>query len=289
MSPSDVLNSGGGKVQSDPARHRRRMIAPAVAATLIGGCTGGGEAPSARAESRESTAVAQTHVNGAVLDSALQRSSRSRSRAANGAAANGGASALAGASPSNGDAISATDAGRPATLPGGSPAASTSPRDTASSTAVAPTPDELSALAASLVVPVAGVTPAELHGSFHAPRGGGSRQHNALDIPAPRGTPVISATAGRVLRLFNSKAGGLMVYAADPTERFILMYGHLDRYAEGLKDGMRLQRGQTIGYVGTTGNAPVNVPHLHFAISRTNNVDRWWAGTPIDPAPLFKR
>jgi murein DD-endopeptidase MepM/ murein hydrolase activator NlpD len=138
-------------------------------------------------------------------------------------------------------------------------------------------------------VPVAGVTPAELHGSFHAPRGGGARQHNALDIPAPRGTPVISATPGRVLRLFNSKAGGLMVYAADATERFILMYGHLDQYAEGLKDGMRLERGQTIGYVGTTGNAPPNVPHLHFAIARTNNVSRWWNGTPIDPAPLFKR
>lgn len=154
---------------------------------------------------------------------------------------------------------------------------------------VAPTPDELSALAASLVVPVAGVTPAELRGSFLDPRGGGTRQHNALDIPAPRGTPVIAATPGRVLRLFSSKAGGLMVYAADATERFILMYGHLDRYADGIKDGMPLERGQTIGYVGTTGNAPPNVPHLHFAISRTNNVSRWWNGTPIDPAPLFKR
>ncbi|MDQ3948866.1 MAG: M23 family metallopeptidase [Gemmatimonadota bacterium] len=154
---------------------------------------------------------------------------------------------------------------------------------------MAPTPDELSALAASLVVPVAGVTPAELRGSFHAPRGGGTRQHNALDIPAPRGTPVISATPGRVLRLFNSKAGGLMIYAADATERFILMYGHLDRYADGIKDGMRLERGQTIGYVGTTGNAPPSLPHLHFAIARTNNVSRWWNGTPIDPTPLFKR
>jgi murein DD-endopeptidase MepM/ murein hydrolase activator NlpD len=153
---------------------------------------------------------------------------------------------------------------------------------------VAPTPDELSALAASLVVPVAGVMPSELRGSFRAPRGGG-RVHNAIDIPAPRGTPVISAAAGRVLKLFSSKAGGLMVYAADPTERFILMYGHLDRYADGIKDGMQLQRGQTIGYVGTTGNAPPNVPHLHFVIARTTNVKRWWDGTPIDPAPLLKK
>jgi murein DD-endopeptidase MepM/ murein hydrolase activator NlpD len=139
------------------------------------------------------------------------------------------------------------------------------------------------------VVPVAGVMPSELHSDFHTPRGGGARQHNALDIPAPRGTPVISATSGRVLRLFNSKAGGLMIYAADASERFILMYGHLDRYAAGIHDGMRVERGQTIGYVGTTGNAPPNVPHLHFAIARTNNVNRWWNGTPIDPAPLFKR
>jgi murein DD-endopeptidase MepM/ murein hydrolase activator NlpD len=138
-------------------------------------------------------------------------------------------------------------------------------------------------------VPVAGVTPAELQGSFTAARGGGTRQHNALDIPAPRGTPVISATPGRVLRLYNSKAGGIMVYAADATERFILMYGHLDRYAEGLKEGMSLSRGQTIGYVGTTGNAPPNVPHLHFAIARTSDVKRWWAGTPVDPTPLLKR
>jgi peptidoglycan LD-endopeptidase LytH len=140
-----------------------------------------------------------------------------------------------------------------------------------------------------LVVPVAGVTPAELRGSFDAPRAGGSRRHRAVDIPAPRGTPVISAVPGRLLRLFRSEAGGLMIYATDPTERFILMYGHLDRYADGLENGMRLERGKTIGYVGTTGNAPANVPHLHFAIARTNNVARWWSGTPIDPAPLFKR
>jgi murein DD-endopeptidase MepM/ murein hydrolase activator NlpD len=144
-------------------------------------------------------------------------------------------------------------------------------------------------LAASLIVPVAGITPAELHSSFNDPRGGGTRTHHALDIPAPRGTPVISAAGGRVLRLYTSKLGGIMVYAADPSERFILMYGHLQGYAPGLRQGVRLQRGQTIGYVGTTGNAPPNLPHLHFAIARTNDVSRWWQGTPIDPAPLLKR
>lgn len=201
----------------------------------------------------------------------------------------GASSASVGASASNGsppepvevDVPRAVDSTPVISIPNPTP-------NSASSTGVAPTPDELSALAASLVVPVVGVTPSELRGSFHAPRSGG-RQHNAIDIPAPRGTPVISATNGRVLKLFSSKAGGLMVYAADATSRFILMYGHLDRYADGIKDGMELQRGQTIGYVGTTGNAPPNVPHLHFAIARTTNVKRWWNGTPIDPEPLLKR
>jgi murein DD-endopeptidase MepM/ murein hydrolase activator NlpD len=217
-----------------------------------------------------------------VLDSASRPAwlpAAASTAASNGSASNGSAS---NGSARVGAAVRPVDTARAIVTPNPTP-------NTAGPAGVAPTPDELSALAASLVVPVAGVMPTELHSDFHAPRGGGARRHNALDIPAPRGTPVISATPGRVLRLFNSNAGGLMVYAADATERFILMYGHLDRYAEGMRDGMRLERGQTIGYVGTTGNAPPNVPHLHFAIARTNDLSRWWNGEPIDPAPLFKR
>jgi murein DD-endopeptidase MepM/ murein hydrolase activator NlpD len=255
-----------------------------MAAAVIGACIDDGEEASVRAESGDSAVGGIAHVNGAVLDSTPRSAGPpAPGVAANGSSANGGASPPAGAGATiGGDAGRAPDTMRAITTPNPTPT-------TAGPAGVAPTPDELSALAASLVVPVAGVMPSELRSDFHAPRGGGARQHNALDIPAPRGTPVISATAGRVLRLFNSKAGGLMVYAADATERFILMYGHLDRYAEGMTDGMRLERGQTIGYVGTTGNAPPNVPHLHFAIARTTNVSRWWNGTPIDPAPLFKR
>jgi murein DD-endopeptidase MepM/ murein hydrolase activator NlpD len=254
-----------GTVRVPLARRLRRITAPAVGVALIVGCTSRGDAPPA-GDSSASMAGA-SHVNGAALDTpppaprvalaarALERPSR------------------------NGAAEAPPDTSN--TLDDDSPPVR--------SPAVASTPDELSALAASLVVPVAGVTPAELRSSFDDARGGGTRRHNALDIPAPRGTPVISATPGRVLRLYNSKAGGIMIYAADATERFILMYGHLDRYADGLKEGMRLARGQTIGYVGTTGNAPANVPHLHFAIARTSNVERWWTGTPVDPAPLLKR
>ena len=155
------------------------------------------------------------------------------------------------------------------------------------SNAVRPTPAELAELASDLSIPVVGVASGDLLDTFNEPRG--SHRHNALDIPAPRGTPVVSATAGRVLRLFTSQAGGLMVYTSDPTDRFVLMYAHIDHYANGIADGMPLQKGDTIGFVGTTGNAPPNLPHLHFAIARTSNVARWWTGMPVDPRPLLRR
>lgn len=146
---------------------------------------------------------------------------------------------------------------------------------------------ELRALAATLTIPVVGVKAEELLDTFSEARG--ERRHDALDIPAPRGTPVIAATDGRVLRLFTSERGGLMIYTADASERFVLMYAHLDSYEGGLSDGTPLRRGQVIGYVGTTGNAPPNVPHLHFAIARSTDVSRWWEGTPVDPLPLLRR
>lgn len=162
------------------------------------------------------------------------------------------------------------------------PAPRTSRADTGS---ISATPRELADLSARLDVPVQGVTRPQLRDDYTQSRGG--RSHDALDIPAPRGTPVISATDGRVLKLFDSKAGGLMVYATDAAERFVLLYGHLDRYANGLKDGTRLERGQVIGYVGTTGNAPPGTPHLHFAILRGRPKVSWWSGTPVNPYPLL--
>jgi len=139
----------------------------------------------------------------------------------------------------------------------------------------------------SLLIPVQGIEPSALRDTYDEQRGGGSRTHEALDIPAQRGTPVLSATGGRVLKLFDSEAGGKMVYAADSSERFILMYAHLDAYAPGLAEGQPLRRGQVIGTVGTTGNAPPNVPHLHFAIARSNDVKVWWKGAPVNPYPLL--
>jgi murein DD-endopeptidase MepM/ murein hydrolase activator NlpD len=156
-----------------------------------------------------------------------------------------------------------------------------------SSPAAMPTDADLATLRREMMIPLASVAAAALYDSYGEMRGG-TRQHEALDIPAPRGTPVLSATNGRVLKLFNSKPGGLMVYAADSTEHFILMYGHLDAYQPGLADGQPLRRGQQIGIVGTTGNAAANVPHLHFAIARSSDVKQWWKGAPVNPYPLLK-
>jgi peptidoglycan LD-endopeptidase LytH len=149
------------------------------------------------------------------------------------------------------------------------------------------TPDDLALLSTEITTPLDGVNPTTLRSNFDERRGGGARQHQALDIMAARGTPVRSAASGRVLRLFTSAAGGLMVYAADSSERFILMYAHLDGYAPGLHDGATLTRGQVIGYVGSTGNASPNAPHLHFAIARSADVKRWSKGKPIDPLPVL--
>lgn len=150
------------------------------------------------------------------------------------------------------------------------------------------TPDDIALLEREIAPPLDGLDLARLHSNFDEPRGGGARQHQALDLMAARRTPVKSATSGRVLRLFTSRAGGLMIYAADSSERFICLYAHLDGYAPGLADGTPLLRGQLIGYVGTTGNAAANAPHLHFAIARSADVKRWSKGRPIDPLPILR-
>jgi murein DD-endopeptidase MepM/ murein hydrolase activator NlpD len=159
-------------------------------------------------------------------------------------------------------------------------------REIDSAPAALPTSDDLGVLRREMIVPVRGYTGAMIHDSYDEVRGG-TRKHEALDILAARGTPVLSATSGRILKLFDSKAGGLMVYAADSTERFILMYAHLDAYQPGLVEGQRLTQGQQLGTVGTTGNAPANVPHLHFAVAKSADVRLWWKGSPVNPYPLL--
>ncbi|MEO7712335.1 MAG: DUF2214 family protein [Gemmatimonadaceae bacterium] len=150
------------------------------------------------------------------------------------------------------------------------------------------TADDLALLSREMAMPLDAINPASLRSNFNERRGGGTRQHQALDLMAPRGTPIRAAAKGRVLKLFTSAAGGLMVYAADSSERFILMYAHLDRYAPDMRDGIALARGQVIGYVGSTGNASPTAPHLHFAVARSADVKRWSKGTAIDPVPVLQ-
>ncbi len=137
----------------------------------------------------------------------------------------------------------------------------------------------------SLAIPVAGVARGALRDHFDDPRGG--RAHHAIDIAAPRRTPVLAADDGTIARLFLSRAGGITIYQFDPQERWVYYYAHLDGYAPRLEEGKRVRRGEVIGYVGTSGNAPANVPHLHFAIERLPPTKEWWKGEAVNPYPLL--
>jgi peptidoglycan LD-endopeptidase LytH len=134
-----------------------------------------------------------------------------------------------------------------------------------------------------LVLPVAGVGRSRIRDSFDEARDGGARTHRAIDILAPRRTPVLSADDGIVLRLTTSAKGGISLYAADAAERVVYYYAHLDGYHPRLAQGALLAKGDTIGYVGTTGNAPKDVPHLHFQVMRMRGDGRFWDGEPINP------
>ena len=138
-------------------------------------------------------------------------------------------------------------------------------------------------------LPIAGLGPEDLYDSFEEARGGGDRSHEALDIMAPRGTPVQAMVDGPVKKLFESKAGGLTVYQFGADETYCYYYAHLDRYADGLIEGKVLKRGEVLGYVGSTGNASPDAPHLHLAISRLGQEKNWWEGIPVNPYPILKR
>jgi murein DD-endopeptidase MepM/ murein hydrolase activator NlpD len=137
-----------------------------------------------------------------------------------------------------------------------------------------------------LLIPVDGVKPEQLTRQFSDERG--NRRHEAIDILAPRNTPVRAVESGRIARLFYSKAGGNTIYQFDPTEAFSYYYAHLERYADGLREGQAVRKGDILGYVGTSGNAPKNTPHLHFAIFRLDEAKHWWEGTPIDPYDVLR-
>lgn len=137
-----------------------------------------------------------------------------------------------------------------------------------------------------LLMPVQGFDVKNLRDNFDETRGG-VRRHEALDIMAARGTPVVAVDDGVVTKLFRSIAGGITIYQADPTQAYVYYYAHLDRYAEGLKEGQALKRGEVIGYVGSTGNAPANAPHLHFTIFELGPEKKWWRGKAVNPYPYL--
>lgn len=189
-----------------------------------------------------------------------------------------------------------------AALPSPEPAANVTPADSmtaglplqpsASAVAVAPvSPPPVAAAdtkpADKLLIPVVGIKPGQLMDTFDQARGK-ERRHEALDILAPKGTQVVAVADGKVVKLFNSKPGGLTVYQFDVTEKFAYYYAHLDHYASGVAEGTYLKRGDLVGYVGSTGNADPAAPHLHFAIFTLTPEKQWWKGTALNPYPLLR-
>jgi murein DD-endopeptidase MepM/ murein hydrolase activator NlpD len=139
---------------------------------------------------------------------------------------------------------------------------------------------------AGLAIPVVGITAAGLSDTFDDARGQG-RRHDAIDIMAAEGTPVIAAADGTVEKLFNSVRGGKTIYVRSPDRKWTYYYAHLSAYAPGLHEGQQVTRGQVIGRVGHTGDASPDGPHLHFAINTMAPNERWWQGTAINPYPLL--
>src|SRR6185503_7720303 len=144
-------------------------------------------------------------------------------------------------------------------------------------------PEDL--LAKRLTLPVPAIRAEKLQPHFYDARG--ERGHEAIDILAPRGEPVVAAEDGKIVKLFLSKPGGNTIYELDPTQTYAYYYAHLDHYVDGLKEGDAVKRGQIIGYVGSTGNADPSTPHLHFAIFKLGPEKHWWKGEALDPYPAL--
>lgn len=150
-----------------------------------------------------------------------------------------------------------------------------------------PIPIDIVPIPGGVIVPVAGITADQLHDNYLQARGGGTRLHGAIDIMAPRNTPVLAAVDGTIRKLFTSAGGGLTIYQFDQGEQRIYYYAHLDRYAPSLAEGQFVRQGSVIGFVGTTGNAAPDAPHLHFAIEMLPPTKEWWKGTPVNPYPIL--
>lgn len=177
------------------------------------------------------------------------------------------------------DAVSAPSPASPALAPNTSqPVIPADPSD----------PSNLSQLRGrNLTLPVTGIGAAQLNDTYTQARAAGA-PHEALDIMAPNGTQVLAIEDGRIAKLFLSKPGGITLYQFDPGVEYAYYYAHLDRYADGITEGVSVRKGQVIAYVGSTGNALPEAPHLHFAIFRLGPERQWWRGTPINPFLIWR-
>jgi murein DD-endopeptidase MepM/ murein hydrolase activator NlpD len=163
-------------------------------------------------------------------------------------------------------------------------AAAPSPQPVAPAAQVAPA--DIVLAPTGLAMPLPGLQPGQLTDTFAEARGS-DRRHDALDIMAPAGTPVLAVADGHVEKLFTSVQGGLTLYQFEPSGRYAYYYAHLQGYAPGIAEGRQLKRGEVIGHVGSTGNANPAAPHLHFAVFLLGPEKQWWKGTPINPYPLL--
>jgi len=175
----------------------------------------------------------------------------------------------------------------PPDVTGGAPLPAATPADVAS-VPMSTTPPVATAVPGGLVIPVAGITASQLTDTYTQSRSEG-RLHEAIDIMAPAGTPVIAAVDGPVAKLFTSERGGLTVYQFDPDGRRVYYYAHLQGYAPGLAEGRALKQGEVLGFVGSTGDASPDAPHLHFSVGELGPEKRWWKSTPMNPYPLLVR
>ena len=186
--------------------------------------------------------------------------------------------------PSETEVKAGTEMAPPPSARVGSPDTAAKGNLAATPTVAIPTTGRISA--PPLRMPLDNVDVEAMKGGFREKRG--SRPHEAADLLAPRNTPVHAVEGGTIAKLFFSKAGGITIYQFDPGGDLIYYYAHLERYADGLHEGQTVATGDVIGYVGTSGNAPPNTPHLHFAVIETDGNRQWWKGQAVDPYPLFK-
>ena len=176
----------------------------------------------------------------------------------------------------------------PSPLPTASPEVPQEPGFSSTPAAPAEQPRDSFVGQVNLVIPVVGVKPEQLLDTFADARSEG-RSHDAIDIAAPAGTPVVAVSEGEVVKLFQSEKGGVTIYQLSPDKKLVFYYAHLQRYADGIHEGKYARQGEVIGYVGDTGNAGVGNYHLHFSIATITDPKRHWDGTNINPYPLLKK